>query len=194
MISCLMCLERFMCRVKNMTESYQYMVTELMWIIFGRRLSSGFIYDDKSEFVEVMMHKIFGTKEDKEYKDRIGAYIIPVKGNEVGVVETPKGYFLLGGGLDADETDFHCIKRECLEESGYEVEIGEKVGSAETYMLHPTIGYFHPIQSYYVGKLLDKVKESVEPDHDFKFVKFEDIENKMYLEMQRWAIEQAIAR
>ena len=29
------------------------------------------------------MHKIFGTKEDKEYKDRIGAYIIPVKGNEV---------------------------------------------------------------------------------------------------------------
>ena len=39
------------------------------------------------------MHKIFGTKEDKEYKDRIGAYIIPVKGNEVGVVETPKGYF-----------------------------------------------------------------------------------------------------
>jgi 8-oxo-dGTP diphosphatase len=126
--------------------------------------------------------------------DRIGAYIIPVKGNEVGVVETPKGYFLLGGGLDANETDFQCIKRECLEESGYEVEIGEKVGSAETYMLHPTIGYFHPIQSYYVGKLLDKVKEPVEPDHVFKFVKFEDIENKMYLEMQRWAIEQAMAR
>ena len=55
------------------------------------------------------MHKIFGTKEDKEYKDRLGAYIIPVKGNEVGVVETPKGYFLLGGGLDANETDFQCI-------------------------------------------------------------------------------------
>ena len=53
------------------------------------------------------MHKIFGTKEDKEYKDRIGAYIIPVKGNEVGVVETPKGYFLLGGGLDANETMAH---------------------------------------------------------------------------------------
>jgi len=141
-----------------------------------------------------MMHKIFGTKEDKEYKDRIGAYIIPVKGNEVGVVETPKGYFLLGGGLDADETDFHCIKRECLEESGYEVEIGGKVGSAETYMLHPTIGYFHPIQTYYVGKLLDKVKEPVEPDHVVKSVKFEDVENKMYLEMQRWAIEQAMAR
>jgi len=41
---------------------------------------------------------------------------------------------------------------------------------------------------------LDKVKEPVEPDHVFKFVKVEDIENKMYLEMQRWAIiEQAMA-
>ena len=31
-------------------------------------------------------------------------------------------------------------------------------------MLHPTIGYFHPIQAYYVGELLDKVKEPVEID------------------------------
>ena len=49
------------------------------------------------------------------------------------------------------------------------------------------------IESYYVGKLLDKEKEPVEPDHVFIFVKFVDIENKMYLEMQRWAIEQAMA-
>ena len=50
------------------------------------------------------MHKIFGTKEDKKYVDRIGAYIILIRRNEVGIIETPKGYFLLGGGLDADET------------------------------------------------------------------------------------------
>ena len=140
------------------------------------------------------MYKIFGLYEDKEYVDRMGAYIIPVRRNEVGIVETPKGYFLLGGGLDADETDFQCIKRECMEEAGYEVEIEKKIGSAETYMLHPTIGYFHPIQSYYVGKLLDKVAEPIEPDHVFKFVKVDEIGNKMYLEMQRWAIEQALTR
>ena len=80
-----------------------------------------------------------------------------------------------------------------MEEAGYEVEIGEKVGSAETYTRHPTIGYFHPIQSYYLGKLLNKAKVPTESDHVFKFVKVNDIGSKMYLEMQKWAIEQAMA-
>ena len=145
----------------------------------------------KSGFIEVNMHKIFGKKEHEKYYDRQGAYIIPIRGDEVGVVETPKGFFLLGGGLDSGESDFQCIKRECIEEAGYEVEIVKEVGSAEAYMLHPTIGYFHPIQKYYLGRLLNKVKEPVEPDHEFKYVKFEDIKGKMYLEMQSWAIEQA---
>ena len=144
----------------------------------------------KSEFIEVNMHKIFGEKEHEKYYDRQGAYIIPIRGDVVGVVETPKGFFLLGGGLDSGESDFQCIKRECMEEAGYEVEIVKEVGSAEAYMLHPTIGYFHPIQKYYLGRLLNKVKEPVEPDHEFKYVRFEDIKGKMYLEMQSWAIEQ----
>ena len=139
------------------------------------------------------MHRVFGTKKDEKYVDRKGAYIIPIRGNEVGVVETPKGFFLLGGGIDADETDFQCIKRECMEEAGYEVEIKGKICSAETYTLHPTIGYFHPIQTYYAGELQDKIKEPVEPDHVLKFVRYDDLRDKMYFEMQLWAIEQALA-
>lgn len=139
------------------------------------------------------MHKVFGTKENEKYVDRKGAYIIPIKGDEIGVVETPKGFYLLGGGLNPGETVFQCIKRECMEEAGYEVEIKREVGSAETYSLHPTIGYFHSIQTYYVGELLDKIKEPIEPDHVFKYVRFDDLRDKMYLEMQLWAIEQAMA-
>ena len=73
-------------------------------------------------FVEVDMHKIFGIKEDKIYLDRKGAYLVPIRGEKVGVVETTKGYFLLGGGIDGDETDNQCIIRECIEEAGYQVE------------------------------------------------------------------------
>ena len=51
------------------------------------------------------MHKIFGKKQSAIYLERRGAYIIPIKGEEVGVVETPKGLFLLGGGIDNGETD-----------------------------------------------------------------------------------------
>lgn len=141
-------------------------------------------------FVEEDMHKIFGIKEDKIYLDRKGAYLVPIRGEKVGFVETTKGYFLLGGGIDGDETDNQCIIRECIEEAGYQVEIKERVCSAETYYKHPTIGNFHPIQVYYSGQLVKKIKEPVELDHVFRWVEYEKIKGKMYMEMQNWAIEQ----
>ena len=48
----------------------------------------------QSEFVEENMHRVFGTKKDEKYVDRKGAYIIPIRENEIGVVETPKGFFV----------------------------------------------------------------------------------------------------
>ena len=136
------------------------------------------------------MHKVFGIKEDEKYLDRKGAYIIPIKDGKVGVVKTPKGYFLLGGGIDAGESHEETIIRECLEEAGYTVKIGEFVCSAETYAKHPTLGYFHPIQSYYRGELMEKVQEPTESDHKFMWVDLDEIRGKMFTKMQDWAIEQ----
>lgn len=98
----------------------------------------------------------FGIKDNKAYLDRKGAYLVPIRGEKVGVVETAKGYFLLGGGIEGEETDNQCIIRECIEETGYQVEI----------------------------------KEPMELDHMFRWVEYETIKGKMYLEMQNWAIEQ----
>lgn len=136
------------------------------------------------------MHKVFVQKENETYFDREGAYIVPLRGDEIGVVETPKGFFFLGGGIDAGETDIECITRECLEEAGYQVVIEKKICSAETYSEHPTIGFFHPIQSYYLGELNLKIKEPIEEEHLFKWIKYENLKGKMFLEMQNWALEQ----
>lgn len=136
------------------------------------------------------MHKVFGVKEKAEYLDREGAYLIPVHNNKIGVIKTDKGYFLLGGGFDKNESQEECIKRECLEETGFTAVIQEKICSAETYTTHPKIGYFHPIQSYYIGKLKEKVSEPIETDHILKWVKYDDIKGKMFAEMQNWALEQ----
>ena len=78
------------------------------------------------------MHKVFGQKENVKYRDRKGAYLIPINGEEVGIVETPKGFFFLGGGIDDGETETECIIRECMEDAGFQVKITEKVCSAET--------------------------------------------------------------
>ena len=79
-----------------------------------------------------------------------------------------------------------------IEEVGYRVEINERVCSAETYYEHPKIGFFHPIQVYYSGKLVEKVKEPVEQDHVLRWGRYENIKGKMYLEMQSWAVEQIV--
>lgn len=139
-----------------------------------------------------MKHKVFGTKENVNYIDREGVYLVPVKEGKIGVVRTPKGYFLLGGGLESGESHEECIMRECLEEVGYMVSVGNKVCSAEMYCVHQSIGYFHPIQTYYVGELLDQESVPVEEDHEFVWVNYNELVDNMYLEMQNWALKQCI--
>lgn len=134
------------------------------------------------------MHKIFGTKENVRYWDRKGAYLIPVNGGQAGVVQTPKGFFLLGGGLEAGETEEDCIARECMEETGYEVLIWKRVCSAEMYEKDPVIGYFHPIQTYYLGELLRQKQKPTEADHLLVWKDYTELKGKMYSAMQDWAL------
>ncbi len=138
------------------------------------------------------MHKIFGIKEDVIYYDREGAYIIPINDTLIGVVKTPKGYFLLGGGVNEKESHEQAIKRECLEEIGYAVNVKQRLCSAETYIKHPTMGYYHPIQTYYSAELLEKVQVPIEKDHEFMWIEYEQLKGQMFPQMQNWAIEQAI--
>ena len=140
------------------------------------------------------MHKIFGIKENVEYTDRKGAYLILVKDNSIGVIQTPKGYFLISGGLEDGENHIECIKRECIEEAGYDVSIKEKLCSAETYCKHDKIGYFHPIQTYYIGGIISKVSTSCDNDHNFVWIDLNQIRGKMFAEMQNWAIEECLKR
>jgi 8-oxo-dGTP diphosphatase len=140
------------------------------------------------------MHRIFGIKENTKYSDREGAYLIPFRNNQIGVISTPKGYFFIGGGLENGENHSDCIKRECLEETGRLSYIEDKLCSAETYTIHPTIGYFHPIQTYYFGQLLDKVSIPTEKDHILCWVEYEELKGNMFVEMQNWALEQLSIR
>lgn len=136
------------------------------------------------------MHKIFGTKENVKYLDREGAYLIPIVGEQVGVIQTPKGYFFLGGGLDANETDEACIERECMEEAGYEVLVQKQVCSAEMYEKNQVMGCFHPIQTYYLGELTEQKQKPAEADHILVWINYSELKGKMYLEIQNWALDQ----
>lgn len=136
------------------------------------------------------MHKVFGIKENAVYLDREGAYLIPINNSKIGVIKTEKGYFFLGGGLETNESHEDCINRECLEETGYTAVIKEKICSAETYTIHPKLGFFHPIQTYYTGNLTNKITEPEEYNHTLMWINYSELKGKMFTEMQNWALEQ----
>lgn len=82
--------------------------------------------------------------------------------------------------------------RECMEEVGCTAVVKELVCSAETYTQHSGIGYFHPVQAYYLGELTPQTKEPTELDHKLVWVSYEKLKGKLFLEMQNWALERAI--
>ena len=135
------------------------------------------------------MHRVFGNKENVIYLERKGAYLIPIKDNKVAVVKTPKGLFLLGGGSETNEIDSDTIIRECIEEVGCKAFIEKLVCTAETYMYHPQIGYFHPIQAYYLGELSEQEQVPKENDHCLEWIDYNELRGKMFSEMQNWALD-----
>ena len=137
------------------------------------------------------MYKIFGEKEKNvEYLDRVGAYLIPYQDNKIGVVKTPVGYFLIGGGMEAGETLLDCINRECREETGFACSIEGEVCSGESYFKHPTIGYFHPIQTFYCGKLIGDEQPRLEKDYSLHWIDYDKIQGMLVSRLQNWAVEQ----
>lgn len=136
-----------------------------------------------------MTDKVFGEKiENVSYRRREGAYLIIIENQKAAAVKIPKGYFLLGGGLEDGESHEECIKRECLEEIGFDVQIDGYICSGETYCIHSKLGYFHPVQYYYYGKLLKKTAEPVEKDHVLVWIPLEEIEEKFFSRQQAWAV------
>lgn len=137
-----------------------------------------------------LVDKTFGEKiGDNIYFDRLGAYLICINENKAAVVKTPKGYFLLGGGLDTNENHAKCIQREIIEEIGFTSNVFTYICSAEEYWVHKELGYFHPVQYYYYGELLEKVTEPEEADHKLEWISIDNIENKMYIKSQGWALK-----
>ena len=135
-------------------------------------------------------YRAFGKQlPGKTYLDRPGAYLIASQDGKLAVIQTPKGFFLPGGGTESDESDAECIRREVLEETGCKAEVCAFLCAAESYSAHETLGFFHPIQFYYTGRIGDSIREPNEPDHRLLWLPPEDVRGKLFPELQNWAIE-----
>lgn len=146
------------------------------------------------------MSERFGTKlEGKEYTERVGAYAVAFdEQGRVALVEAPVfrtgnlWLFLPGGGIEPGESDEACIVRECLEETGCSVQVGEFLGVADEYL--ETQEYMHLTGHFYEVAWGEKVQEPIETDHTFMWVSVEECYERMFCKYQVWAVRRAWER
>ncbi len=141
---------------------------------------------------------LFGTKQGGvEYIERHGAYGVAIRGDTVLIEMARLGYFLPGGGVDADETIEHALHREFAEETGYEIGSTQEIGMAVEYQNDLYKGepmYVKRIGHFYLVELGDKNEPTYADGHMYpvEWVSVSGVEEKMYLRSQWWAIEEAI--
>lgn len=135
----------------------------------------------------------FGEKiPGHEYTPRPGAYAVVMKNNLYAVVKNPKSYFLLGGGIEGDETPEEALHREVYEEIGMSMRIDGKIGVAMQHIYVPEADvYISKEGHFYRVTLLDLVSESSETTHELLWLTQEEALEKIFHESHKWAIKNA---
>ncbi|WP_160680398.1 NUDIX domain-containing protein [Clostridium sp. C8-1-8] len=148
----------------------------------------------KNEHIEVE-ENVFGEKlYGVEYTDRIGVYGITFnKEGKVGTIKKIDKYFLPGGGLEVNEDYEQCVKREFIEETGYEISIKSYIGEAILYHESRTKRKLKGIGHFYIVDLLNFTDKKVEEDHELIWLDPEECIKMLLLEYHSWAVRQAVS-
>ncbi|HLL99910.1 MAG TPA: NUDIX domain-containing protein [Pyrinomonadaceae bacterium] len=139
------------------------------------------------------MKKEFGEKvKGAEYLQRPGSYAVIIETGRIGVLKASgyDTYFLIGGGIEAGESDAETLRREAGEEVGFQIEVGEKAGEAIEY-------FYSEREKKYVAKecrfyRVRLIKETEEKGkHQLAWITTEELD-RMHHESYRWIIEEEL--
>lgn len=138
--------------------------------------------------------KTFGTRNyDLNYLKRTGAYAVIQNGQQQFLcVEDLNGYlFLVGGGIDEDESPEASLLRESIEETGHKIQIVEFIGKAEKHWVSKKYPHDsqHNIGILYACELLEKIAEPLE-NEPMRWVDFNDLEEHLFHEHHLYLIKQ----
>lgn len=140
------------------------------------------------------MKRIGKKIEGVIYTKRLGAYaIIEHKEDEKIAIATANGdFFFLGGGIEGKETEMEALKRELIEESGYEIKNIKQFNKVTAWADGGERGPLDVIATFYTAEFGKKIAEPTEKDHKVIWVNAMEYQNKLYHEYQRYILRQYI--
>lgn len=138
--------------------------------------------------------KEFGEKtEGVEYTRRAGSYAVMIKDDgRIGILKAAgyDDYFLVGGGIDAGESETETLRREAVEEIGFHVEIGEKAGAAIEYFYSEREGKHVAKEChFYRTRLINEAGEKGK--HELVWITKDELD-RMHHESYRWIVEREL--
>jgi 8-oxo-dGTP diphosphatase len=133
----------------------------------------------------------FGVAEaGRDYRLRAGAYaLIRSAQGLLAMVEGASGHFFLpGGGAEPGETLPDTLRREALEECGWRIGVGRKLGEARQYVDVPAEGHFLLHCHYYEAAIVDRAEAG--PAHRLRWADAGSCANLLHRDCDRWAVTQ----
>lgn len=141
-------------------------------------------------------------KSEKDYPERVGVYGLDIFFDEVkkqyllAVVEVIKehkshtDYHLIGGKMEDVDREDHALalKREFLEETGYDIEIKEYIHRIDEYVDSKTMT-FEKIGYYYHVKILEKIDEAKEKNHTLRWIPIEQAVRELHHPSARFIVD-----
>jgi ADP-ribose pyrophosphatase YjhB (NUDIX family) len=137
---------------------------------------------------------VFGTSEaGVKYHSRPGGYAVLVRDDEVGVVVTPRGVFLPGGGCESLESSRESAVRETREECGLEITILDEIGTADELVLAAGGCPHYRKHCTFFTAVVTGESTGSEADHEFRWMPIEAAVPLFTHESQRWAVQKVLA-
>ena len=132
-----------------------------------------------------MKIQIGKKKQDMNYQTRHCSYgIVLGENNTIGIIEVEGGYFLIGGGIEQEETKEQALKREVMEEAGCNIKTMESFLEVLAYYKDDEKGDLEVKASCFEIQLTEKIREPVEKDHSLIWVNPKEYVDRMYRNYQ----------
>ena len=133
---------------------------------------------------------VIGDKlEGKKYDFRETCFGICLKGGKMLLVKKKGQYSFIGGGIEKGETHQECLKREFIEESGFEIKDIKQFVTVDCFWLAAGKWPLESLANFYIVEVGEKICQPTEEGHEVEEVSIEDAEKLLPLPYHKKALE-----